>query len=42
MGVAPIGSMQIVVSVAGLAPARASLKGWALEQLCIHGQKWTA
>ena len=29
--------MQIVASVAGLAPARTSLKGWLRELLCIHG-----
>ena len=29
--------MQIVASVAGLAPARTSLKGWTRELLCIHG-----
>jgi len=34
------GSAQIVASVAGLAPARTNLKGWTLELLCIHGQKW--
>lgn len=28
-----------LVSVAGLAPARVSLKGWTRELLCIHGQK---
>jgi hypothetical protein len=28
-----------MASVAGLAPARTSLKGWTLELLCIHGQK---
>ena len=33
------GSMQIVASVAGLAPARTNLKSWTLELLCIHGQK---
>jgi hypothetical protein len=27
-----------MASVAGLAPARASLKGWWLELLCIHGR----
>ena len=26
-----------MVSVAGLAPARTSLKGWLRELLCIHG-----
>ena len=29
--------MQIVASVAGLAPARIGLKGRMLELLCIHG-----
>jgi hypothetical protein len=29
-----------MASVAGLAPARTSLKDWMLELLCIHGQKW--
>jgi len=28
-----------MASVAGLAPARTSLKGWLLDLLCIHGQK---
>src|SRR6266496_3190358 len=28
-----------MASVAGLAPARTSLKGWLRELLCIHGQK---
>ncbi len=28
-----------LASVAGLAPARTSLKGWWLELLCIHGRK---
>ena len=32
----------ILASVAGLAPAKANLKGWTLELLCIHGQKWMA
>ncbi len=26
--------------MAGLAPARTSLKGWTRELLCIHGQNW--
>jgi len=34
--------MQIVASVAGLAPARVGLKIRLLELLCIHGQKWMA
>jgi hypothetical protein len=34
------GSMQIVASEAGLAPARVELKIRLLELLCIHGQKW--
>ena len=29
-----------MASVAGLAPARTSLKGWLRELLCIHGRKW--
>jgi hypothetical protein len=29
-----------MVSVAGLAPARTSLKGWTRELLCIHGRNW--
>ncbi len=29
--------MQIMASVAGLAPARTSLKNWTRELLCIHG-----
>ncbi len=28
-----------MASVAGLAPARTSLKGWLRELLCIHGLK---
>ena len=28
-----------MASVAGLAPARTSLKGWWRELLCIHGLK---
>jgi hypothetical protein len=28
-----------LASVAGLAPARTSLKGWMRELLCIHGLK---
>ena len=28
-----------MASVAGLAPARTSLKGWLRELLCIHGHK---
>ena len=31
-----------MASVAGLAPARTSLKGWLLDLLCIHGQKMVA
>ena len=31
-----------MASVAGLAPARTSLKGWVLGLLCIHGQKVVA
>ncbi len=27
----------MLASVAGLAPARTSLKGWMRELLCIHG-----
>ena len=29
-----------MASVAGLAPARTSLKGWMRELLCIHGRNW--
>ena len=28
-----------LASVAGLAPARTSLKNWTRELLCIHGRK---
>ena len=31
-----------MASVAGLAPARTSLKGWLRELLCIHGRKGVA
>ena len=39
IGVGPGGSIQIVVSAAGLAPARVGLKIRLLELLCIHGHE---